>query len=65
MEYWNANAQKIRQVFDIARYFIIHETHAQSTECELLISKKCILLGTGPLVTFFGRFCKGFAAKER
>jgi len=35
MEYWNANVQGIRQVFDIKRYFIIHETRANSAECEL------------------------------
>ena len=35
MEYWNANVQKIRQAFDISSYFIIHETRAESTECEL------------------------------
>ena len=34
MEYWNANVQGIRQVFDIKRYFIIHETRANSAECE-------------------------------
>jgi len=36
MEYWNANVQGIRQVFDIKRYFIIHETRANSAECELI-----------------------------
>ena len=35
MEYWNANVQGIRQVFDIKRYFIIHETRANSAECEI------------------------------
>ena len=35
MEYWNANVQGIRQVFDIKRYFIIHETRANSAECEV------------------------------
>jgi hypothetical protein len=35
MEYWNANVQGLRQVSYIARYFIIHETRAESTECEL------------------------------
>ena len=34
MEYWNANVQGARQVLDIARYFIIHETRAESAECE-------------------------------
>ena len=35
MEYWNTNVQGIRQVFDILLYFIIHETRAEGTECEL------------------------------
>ena len=35
MEYWNASVQGIRQVLDITREFIIHETRAESTECKL------------------------------
>ena len=34
MEYWNASVQGIRQVLDITREFIIHETRAESTECK-------------------------------
>jgi hypothetical protein len=35
MEYWKTNVQRIRQIFDISTYFIIHETRANSAECEL------------------------------
>ena len=35
MEYGNENVQSIRQIFDISTYFIIYETHAESTECEI------------------------------
>ena len=35
MEYGNENVQRIRQIFDISTYFIIHETRAESTECEI------------------------------
>jgi len=34
MEYWNANVQGIRQVLDITCDFAIHETRAESAECE-------------------------------
>ena len=35
MEYGNENVQSIRQIFDISTYFIIYETRAESTECEI------------------------------
>ena len=35
MEYWNVNVQGNRQVIDITHESIIHETRANSTECEI------------------------------
>jgi|GEM_PF-5008253 len=53
MEYWNANVQGIRQVFDIKRYFIIHETRANSAECELCRTKQIITQPQGLLPGIF------------
>jgi|APSaa5957512622_1039677.scaffolds.fasta_scaffold95815_2 hypothetical protein len=60
MEYWNASVQGIRQVLDITREFIIHETRAESTECKFVIdssssTSKIVCLDLSVIVCLLGK----------